>query len=286
MPPPASPQDEKKFANIDPTIVQPSATYIERGQRWMEREEAGSLRDALEDMDAAERKKAEGAADAEEKLRVMAMEEEERIQLAAQKEASELVFAHLHPEEVKRRQEEEERRRQTGYRYHLRKGSYQHARAASVGREYKGDDAVIMNLNSRPGMPSRTFSDESSIRSASRTSMRKESSDHSSQPTRENRQSIDEPRGRPLAKLGGKSCGTLSGTMSGVASSRSWSARRKSGGGKRNVSGEINTVFHPDQIWEEPETSRESSKNRAMKEKDGATARDRKSTRLNSSHWE
>lgn len=233
----------------------------------MEREEAGSLRDALEDMDAAERKKAAEAALAEEKLRELAMEEEERIQLAAQKEASELVFAHLHPEEVKRRQEEEERRRQTGYRYHLRKGSYQHARAASVGREYKGDDAIIVDLNSRPGMPSRTFSDESIMRSANRNSMRRESSDHSSRPSLENRQSTDEPRGRPPAKSSGKSYGTLSGTISGVASkSRSWSARRKSGGGKRNISGEINTIFHPDQIWEEPETSRESSKNRAKQE--------------------
>ena len=273
MPPPASSELSRNSTPIDPTVVQPSATYIERGQRWMEREEAGSLRDALEDMDAAEREKALVVELAARKLKEEQLEEE-RIQTAAQQEASELVHAHLYPEEIKRRQEEEERRRMTGYRYHLRKGSYQHARAASVGREYKGEDAVIVDLNPRPGMSSRTFSDESTMRSASRTSMGRESSDHSSRPEMPNRQSMDEIRGRTPSKTHVKSYGTLSSTISGVSSkSRSWSARRKSGSGKRNISGEINTVFHPDQIWEEPETSRESSKNR-KKEQDAAKARE------------
>jgi hypothetical protein len=38
-------------APLRPSDVVPTATYIERGQRWMEKEEAVSLRTAMEDMD-------------------------------------------------------------------------------------------------------------------------------------------------------------------------------------------------------------------------------------------
>ena len=84
---------------------------MERGQRWMEKEEAVSLRDALEDMDL------KGQDD-----------EDVRLHAAAQDEASELVFQHQNPQAIP----------QSGapysYREHLRKNSYQHARSASVGR--------------------------------------------------------------------------------------------------------------------------------------------------------
>ncbi|KAB2571971.1 LIM domain-containing protein [Lasiodiplodia theobromae] len=77
--------------------------YRESGARWMERQEAASLRKALEDMDAAE---------------------EQRIFAAAQDEAAELVWKHQNPKAAIRSPD-------APYEYtaHLKKGS--HARAQS-----------------------------------------------------------------------------------------------------------------------------------------------------------
>ncbi|KAF3764891.1 hypothetical protein M406DRAFT_292111 [Cryphonectria parasitica EP155] len=98
--------------SLNPGEVVPSATYMERGQRWMEKEEAVSLRQALEDKDASDR---------------ASSPEEDRLYEAALDEASELVWQHQHgikPPEPG-----------APYRYkqHLRKNSYAHARAASTG---------------------------------------------------------------------------------------------------------------------------------------------------------
>lgn len=199
----------------------------------MEKEEVYSLRDALDTMDIAAQQKAEEA----------------RIQAAAQQEASELVFAHQNPEAVRLRKEEEERIRMTGYRYrdHLRKGSYAHARAASVGPEYFGEDAIIVDL----GPP----------RSMSRTSMRSEDSHDMAPPKRpgiDGRISSDDGRGRDRQK----NYGGLAGAVS-AATSRKWSMRRRSSS-NRNISGEVGKVFSPDQIWEEPE-SNETSRERKKK---------------------
>ncbi|KAF2094576.1 hypothetical protein NA57DRAFT_46487 [Rhizodiscina lignyota] len=71
---------------------------MENGMRWMERQEAHSLRRALEDMDLAD---------------------DTRIHNAAQDEASELVWKHQNPDMPYR------------YRDHLRKGSYN--RSHSLG---------------------------------------------------------------------------------------------------------------------------------------------------------
>lgn len=209
-------QTDSSAQPFDPSIVVPSATYIERGSRWMEKEEVLSLRDALDTMDIRDLEKAE---------------EEARIQAAAQQEASELVFAHQNPEAVRLRKEEEERIRMTGYRYrdHLRKGSYAHARAASAGPEYFGEDAIIVDLGP--------------ARSQSRTSMRSEDG---------NRESVDEGRGRERQK----NYGSLAGAVS-AATSRKWSMRRRSSS-NRNISGEVGKVFSPDQIWEEPESNEAS----------------------------
>lgn len=58
------------------SMIIPSATYRERGQRWMEKQEARSIREALEDID---------------------FKDEESLHAAAQDEASELVWKHQHP---------------------------------------------------------------------------------------------------------------------------------------------------------------------------------------------
>ncbi|KAI4156301.1 MAG: hypothetical protein LQ340_000391 [Diploschistes diacapsis] len=90
--------------------TQPAATpqykipYYERGQRWMEKQEMSSLRQALEDKD---------------------VQEEGKIHAAAQEEASELVWKHQNSGAPYSNPD------RPSYKEHLRKGS--HARSQSVG---------------------------------------------------------------------------------------------------------------------------------------------------------
>jgi hypothetical protein len=81
--------------------------YIENGMRWMEKQEARSLRRALEDMD---------------------LEEERAINAAAQDEAAELVWKHRNPDAVYKNVDTSK-----DYRSHLRKGSYQRSISQSSG---------------------------------------------------------------------------------------------------------------------------------------------------------
>ncbi|KAG5981288.1 hypothetical protein E4U55_003104 [Claviceps digitariae] len=98
---------------LKPSEVVPTATYMERGQRWMEKEEASSLRDAMEEMDIRSGSR-------------NVVDDETRIYNAALDEAAELVWQHEHgykppkPDGPYR------------YRPHLRKNSYAHARTASI----------------------------------------------------------------------------------------------------------------------------------------------------------
>ncbi|KFH42654.1 LIM domain-containing protein-like protein [Hapsidospora chrysogenum ATCC 11550] len=135
---------------LKPSEVVPTATYMERGQRWMEKEEACSLRDAMDEMSLREGPK-EIAAD----------EEESRIHNAALDEAAELVWQHQNPGKVP--QPDGPYR----YRPHLRKNSYAHARTASAGRY--GEDIVPSGLardaGSRSVSGSSTDSDGYSRRS-------------------------------------------------------------------------------------------------------------------------
>lgn len=82
-----------------------TGTYWERGQRWMEKQEAHSLREALEDMD---------------------LKEQTRLHSAAQDEASELVWKHQNPGAPYQNPEAP-----YNYRQHLVKGA--HARSQSSG---------------------------------------------------------------------------------------------------------------------------------------------------------
>jgi hypothetical protein len=104
-------QEHSRGAPLPPSVVVPSATYIERGQRWMEKEEAVSLREAMEDMD------------------LQRETEEARLHAAAQQEASELVWEHQNPELAALSRSPE---RPYSYKDHLRKNSYAHARTNSV----------------------------------------------------------------------------------------------------------------------------------------------------------
>lgn len=207
---------ESPITPLKPSDVVPSATYMERGQRWMEKEEAVSLREAMEDMDLMER------------------EEEAQIHAAAQDEASELVFQHQNPHSVPAPD--------APYRYndHLRKNSYQHARTQSVGR-YSG--AGIVTGLARDIIP-RSISGGSSSSSGMPSPQLHQSGEFSDQnvsPEAIGRGSLDSSMdARPNRKS--------YGSMSSIPGS----SRRRSSA-RRNVSGELAGMFSGEQIWEEPE---------------------------------
>ncbi|KAK9444381.1 LIM domain protein [Metarhizium brunneum] len=129
---------------VKPSEVVPTATYMERGQRWMEKEEAFSLRDAMEAMDIRDGSKA-------------AVDDDSRIYNAALNEAAELVWQHQHG------YREPEPDGPYRYKSHLRKNSYAHARTASIGRY--GDGIAPSGLGRDPG--SRSVSGSSTDSSGS-----------------------------------------------------------------------------------------------------------------------
>jgi hypothetical protein len=213
---------------LKPSEVVPSATYMERGQRWMEKEEACALRDALEDMDFAKEQ-----------------EEEARLHAAAQAEASELVWQHQNPQAIIPDDPYK-------YKEHLRKNSYAHARTASVGR-YSGQ---VMATGLARDYTSRSVSGASNVGSQ-RDRVSSESSNGSSNGRRsmslqrQNRNSIDESGDKLGPRKIQKPYPGLSNTFSGGSTRRSSSR-------KRNISGELGEVFNPDQIWEEPESPQDN----------------------------
>ncbi|RDW66230.1 hypothetical protein BP6252_09865 [Coleophoma cylindrospora] len=206
---------------LKPDEVVPSATYMERGQRWMEKEEAVALREAMEDMDLKPQD-----------------DDEMRIHAAAQEEASELVYQHQNPQSVPKPDAPYK------YKEHLRKNSYAHARTQSVGRY--GGMGIATGL--ARDLPPRSFSGSSSGSgglASPRGRVSTESSDYfglerNISPDTTIRASTESSRTassqRPFAKRNGTT----------------GDSRRRSSA-KRNVSGEIAGKFTGEQIWEEPE---------------------------------
>ncbi|OAQ81470.1 LIM domain-containing protein [Purpureocillium lilacinum] len=131
-------------APLKPSDVVPTRTYMERGQRWMEKEEAVSLRDAMEEMDIRS-----GAQDGSGSG--SGSDDETRLYNAALDEAAELVWQHQNG--VVPRPPDGPYR----YRPHLRKNSYAHARTASIGAD--SDDVAPSGL--RRDMGSRSVSGSS-----------------------------------------------------------------------------------------------------------------------------
>ncbi|KAG6024670.1 hypothetical protein E4U41_001714 [Claviceps citrina] len=158
---------------LKPSDVVPTATYMERGQRWMEKEEASSLRGAMEEMDL--RGGSQRVADVE-----------SRIYNDALDEAAELVWQHEHgckppkPDGPYR------------YRPHLRKNSYAHARTATVGAH--GEDGAA---------PSPTHRNNTACRPASERSI-----DMCGSPPG-NRASLESTRSRATADRRPKSYGSF-----------------------------------------------------------------------------
>ncbi|KAJ9130795.1 Paxillin [Coniochaeta hoffmannii] len=227
---------------LKPSEVVPSSRYIERGQRWMEKEEAVSLRQAMEDLDLRDELKALPKEAPED-------EEERRIYNAALDEAAELVWRHQNPDKVP----------QPGaayrYRPHLRKNSYQHARTASAG--LYGEDVVPTGLARDPAARSVSGSSASSdgfgsVRSKSSLAYsRRQSSEHGTP-----RQSLDNPRQASTeSSRKTKSYGPLSsGSYFSSQGPHQSSGHRRRSSMKRNISRDIEKPFSGDQIWEEPES--------------------------------
>ena len=218
---------------LKPSEVVPTSTYIERGQRWMEKEEAVSLRQAMEDMDLKDTK--EKGADSEEEN-----PEERRIYEAALNEAAELVWQHQNPGKLP----------QPGapYRYksHLRKNSYAHARTANAG--IYGEDIAPTGLARDPSMRSVSGSSTDSDGLNSTRSRSSLGSTRQTSGLRDTGRRSSESQRRPLPDPRNlKSYGSISGGPV-VASG----GRRRSSL-KRNISGEVEKPFSGDQIWEEPE---------------------------------
>ncbi|KAI1503201.1 hypothetical protein F5X99DRAFT_376172 [Biscogniauxia marginata] len=162
---------------LKPADVVPTDTYIERGQRWMEKEEAFSLHQALDHMDLKDKPQDEQPED-----------DESRLYNAALDEAAELVWQHQHGVKPP------EPGAPYKYRPHLRKDSYSHARAASAGRY--GNEIVATGLA------------RDSIRSFSPSSS---GSDRASSPG-SGRESLDQPR---LVSTGSTKSKTYHGISSG-----------------------------------------------------------------------
>lgn len=217
---------------LKPSDVVPSATYIERGQRWMEKEEAFSLRQAMEDMTVKDEEvKEDGAPVAED-------EDEKRLYNAALDEAAELVWQHQNPGKVPQPG--------TPYRYksHLRKDSYAHARTASVGMY--GNDVAPTGL--ARNSTSASVSGSSSEGEDGPASIRSRSSFTSAHPVDSGRGSLDSLRGGSAEAQNAK-------TYNGVAAPAGpRPAGRRRSSLKRNISGEVQKPFSGDQIWEEPDS--------------------------------
>ncbi|RKF61076.1 putative lim domain-containing protein [Erysiphe neolycopersici] len=214
---------------LKPSEVVPSATYIERGQRWMEKEEAVALRQAMEDMD---------------------IDEESRIYAAAQKEASELVWQHKNSDLV------EKSGQPYRYKNHLRKNSYQYARSESAGR-YSGSSQATGLTRDIP----------ETLRSTSRGSNSSEGLTAGSRVSSEATDSIGNYYKHPDLKIDDKNQNLTKSAKDNeprssmrrinkdtLKSANSPVTARRRNSGRRNVSGELVAGrFGGDQIWEEPE---------------------------------
>ncbi|EPQ64601.1 Bgt-588 [Blumeria graminis f. sp. tritici] len=220
-----------------PSEIVPSATYIERGQRWMEREDAVALREAMQDM------------------KLKAESEESRIYTAAQKEASELVWQHQNPDHIPKADQP--------YRYknHLRKNSYQHARALSIHRhsEKIPTSGSTWNVTDRRRSTSRSSSGSDNINSQSQIKFNG-TSEHVQQKDSTNRNipdyhsngSFESPKNFGPTGSGFK---TQDKTSEGQ---NALNFARKKNFIKRNISGErAVSTFDGNQIWEEDEKEQE-----------------------------
>ncbi|SZE99366.1 unnamed protein product [Blumeria hordei] len=220
-----------------PSEIVPSATYIERGQRWMEREDAVALREAMQDM------------------KLKGESEESRIYTAAQKEASELVWQHQNPDHISKADQP--------YRYknHLRKNSYQHARALSIHR-HSGKiltSGSTRNVTDRCRSTSRSSSGSDNVNLHSQIKFNGVSehvqpnfSTNRNIPVNHSNGSHELPEKLGETETDFKTQGNTSEGQNAPTTAR------KKNVTKRNISGEMAvSTFDGNQIWEEDEKEQE-----------------------------
>lgn len=196
-------------------VIAPGAIYRESGQRWMEKQEARSLREALEDMDRRE---------------------EKRLHEAAQDEASQLVWKHRNPNMPYRNPDAP-----YDYKSHLRKGSQGRSRI------FERDRTPIPQHESR--LPTRIPSSDhptpaggKDARLSHDSSLRQASDNHVDEMVSNNGHALwDSPQKRAYM---GMSHPTAPANISGRRRSSGSKTRRASGGLFRNPN---------DQIYEEPD---------------------------------
>ena len=208
-----------------------SVGYIERGTRWMEKQENRSLRKALEDMD---------------------IESEEKIYTAARDQAAELVWQHRHPEAAKLRASAPYPSPDfpTDYRSHLRKGSY--------SRSISHDILPLVSSRSSSGENDKSTLEHVSVSSISKrvsvSSMSKAGGEGVPR-------KVSPPSGLVSSKKRTPSGKSFGGLAEAVANDIAKAQRRTSSGAKRILSGEKKMFMHPnDRIWEDPEESVPASK--------------------------
>ncbi len=218
---------------LKPSEVVPSATYIERGQRWMEKEEAFSLRRAMEDMDLKDNPRLEQGREASEEN-----EDEKRLYNAALDEAAELVWKHQNPGKVP------EPGAPYRYRPHLRKDSYAHARTASVGRY--GNDVAPTGLARDPPLSRSVSGSSTEGDSPGQVSGRPSFASFRQASIAE--QQVGAAQNTPTASRDPKPYGNI---PAGPRSAPGGHPRSRQ---KRNMSNEAQKPFSVDQIWEEPDS--------------------------------
>lgn len=206
--------------------IAPSGTYRESGMRWMERQEARSLREALEDID---------------------LRDEANVQAAAQDEASELVWKHQNQGILQISSD-----RRHSYKEHLKKGA--HARSQSVG--WHGEQGAATG---EPPSSHRSVSDTSNsskgdshpsqtTRSTVITFAEPEKPCEKAQSRQETGHALwDSPQKKAYMSLNAASLPKISGH------------RRSSGPRARDVSGGL--FRNPnDKIYEEPDSDKKTPK--------------------------
>lgn len=191
-----------------------SAVYMEQGTRWMEKQEAQSLRTALEDMDLAE---------------------EQKIHKDAQDEAAELVWKHRNPDspfanpnapymnpDLKK-----------DYNSHLRKGSYSRSHTQEAAPRVSTSTRGSIIGSQRPSLETSPERKRTSVESPSKLSQDSTASPQQSR------------------KSSGKHYGDLAAA---VKNDIETARRRTSSGSRRILSGEKKVFMDPnDKIYEDPQ---------------------------------
>ncbi|CAK4031182.1 LIM domain-containing [Lecanosticta acicola] len=213
-PPSTTPSEPNPETEDQSKVQRRSSMYLENGRRWMEQQEAKSLRQALQDMD---------------------LEDDRKIHGAAQDEAAELVWKHQNPDaanapsvfanpDLK------------DYRSHLRRGSY--------ARNHNGQDTSSSSSSRSASDSSHSSNAPDNKPTCTTRRVTFEKPRKVSPPTGV----MSNPKRRESS--GGKSYGHLAEAVANDIAIAHW---RSSSGSRRILSGEKKMYMHPnDRIWEDP----------------------------------